>query len=85
MNVEALALLPAWSAAVQDTVVVPRGKVLPEAGAHVTVGEAVTASVALGVNLTAAPALDVASTVTPAGTVSCGAVVSTAGSSTVHH
>jgi hypothetical protein len=41
-------VLPALSLAVQLTVVVPTGKVLPEAGAQVTVGLGSTESVTVG-------------------------------------
>ena len=44
---EALALLPASSAAVQFTVVAPIAKVLPEAGVQLTEGDESTASVAV--------------------------------------
>ena len=39
----------AWSLAVQVTVVVPMGKIAPEAGVHPTVGLGSHASVAVGV------------------------------------
>ena len=39
----------AWSLAVQVTVVVPMGKIVPEAGAQLTVGVGSHASVAAGV------------------------------------
>ncbi len=54
-------VLPAASFAVQVTVFEPRGKVLPDAGLHVTVGVE-TASLAVGVAYVAArPAAEVAS------------------------
>ena len=71
-------VFPAASRAVQVTVVVAIGNVLPETGVHVTVGVE-TASVAAGVaKVTARPAADVASAGAGAGIApSAGAVVST--------
>ena len=77
VKVLAAEVLPAASFAVQLTVVVPSGKVEPEAGEHVTVGEGSMTSVAVAVNETTAPDAPVASTVLFPGTVSIGAVVST--------
>ena len=72
-----LPVLPAASVAVQVTVVVPRPKVEPEAGAHVTGTLPSTRSVALAVKVTTAPDGPVASIpVMFAGTVTAGAVVS---------
>ena len=51
----AVAVLLPLSVAVQLTVVVPIGKVEPEAGAHVTGSVPSTTSVAVAVNVTAAP------------------------------
>ena len=48
-----LAVLPASSCDEHCTVVVPRGNTLPLAGAHVTAGDGVTASVAVATNDTA--------------------------------
>jgi hypothetical protein len=73
---EPLPVLPAASRAEQLTVVVPNGKVEPEAGLHVTGGFGVTASVAVAVNLTVAPDGPVASTVMFRGTETTGRVVS---------
>ena len=71
-------VLPAASFAVQLTVVVPSGKVEPEAGEHVTVGEGSMASVAVAVNVTTAPDALVAAAVMFPGTVQLPArVVST--------
>ena len=78
VKVEGPAVLPAASAAEQDTVEVPRGKMVPEAGVQVTVGEAVTSSEAWTEKSTLTPELEAASAVMDAGTVSCGLVVSTA-------
>ena len=41
-------LLPESSVAEQETVVAPSGKVVPDAGSHMTVGLASTMSVAVG-------------------------------------
>jgi hypothetical protein len=69
--------LPAASTAVTVTWVVPTGKRLPEAGLEVTVGEAVTASVAVAAGrVTVALLALVACAVTGAGQVSVGGVVS---------
>ena len=48
---EPLALLPEASVAVQVTIVVPSGKVEPDAGEQVTAGEGSTASVAEAVKV----------------------------------
>src|SRR6266849_1674216 len=72
----AVPVLPAASVAEQVMVVVPSGKVLPEAGAHVGVSEPDTASVAVAAYAIAAPLGPVASTGLMAGTVTTGAVVS---------
>ncbi|MEP6469825.1 MAG: hypothetical protein ABJC24_08655 [Chloroflexota bacterium] len=66
------AVLPAASVAEQFTVVVPRAKVVPEVGLHVTVGEAGLASVADAVYENTAPEALVASTVALAGRVRTG-------------
>src|SRR5712692_662875 len=73
---EADPALPAASMAEQVMVVVPSGKVLPEAGAHVGVSEPDTASVAVAVKLTKAPLGPVASTTLGAVMVTTGKVVS---------
>jgi len=73
---EAVPVLPAASVAEQVMVVLPSGKVLPEAGAHVGVSEPDTASVAVAAYAIAAPLGPVASTGLMAGTVTTGAVVS---------
>ena len=71
------AVLPVKSFAVHDTVVVPTGKVEPEAGAQVTNGEPSTASVAVAKKGTTAELAAAARlTVIVAGTVSAGGVVS---------
>ena len=72
----AVAVLPALSVAVQVTVVVPMGKVLPEAGAQAEVSAPLIKSVAEAVNVTAAPFGPVASAVILPGTVMVGGVVS---------
>jgi hypothetical protein len=58
-------------------VVVPRPKVVPEAGAHVGVSEPSTTSVAEAANVTLAPEAPVASAVMLPGDETIGAVVST--------
>ena len=69
---------PMLSVAVTVTVVVPTGKVLPLAGAYVSVGVPPMLSVALApLNGTAVPLKYVASTVTAPGTLTTGGVVST--------
>src|SRR5579884_747327 len=73
-----VAVLPAASVAEQLTAVVPKGKVLPEAGEQVTVGLAGFWSMAVAVNVTVAPAALVASTVWLPGRLSVGGVVSQA-------
>ena len=70
-------MLSLLSVAEQVTVVVPIGKVLPDAGVQTGVIEPSTVSVAVAVNVTTAPAELVASVVISAGTVTTGAVVST--------
>jgi hypothetical protein len=69
--------LPALSVAEQVTVVVPRGKVEPEAGLQVTGTEPSTGSEAEAVNLTTAPLALVAGTVMSDGSVKLGGVLST--------
>ena len=70
-------LLPQPSVAVTVTVVVPTGKVLPDAGTAVIVTAPVQFSVAVGVKLTAAPQIPgVLLTVILAGQVSTGGVLS---------
>jgi len=72
----AVAMLPAASVAVHDTLVAPTANREPLAGAHDTSGElGATSSVADGENVTVSPAALLASTVTFA-TVICGGVVS---------
>jgi hypothetical protein len=65
------------SEAEQFTVVVPRTKVLPEAGEHVTGRDPSTISVAEAEKVTTAPDGPVASSVISLGSVSAGGVVST--------
>src|SRR6266851_5683051 len=72
----AVPVLPAASVAEQVMVVVPSGKVLPEAGEHVGVSEPDTASAAVAVKLTKAPLGPVASTTLGAVMVTTGDVVS---------
>ena len=76
VNVFGALWLPESSEAVQLTVVVVIGNVLPEGGEHETVGVGSTRSEAVAVKPTAAPPGPVASVVMSAGTVSVGAVVS---------
>ena len=59
----ALPVFPCESVAVQATVVVPIGKVLPEAGAHVSEATASSGSLAEAEYVTTAPLADVAFTV----------------------
>ncbi len=73
---ESVTEFPAASVAVQNTVVTAIAKVAPDAGAHVTSGDAVTASVADAVKLTTRPAAELASSVMSPGMVSWGAIVS---------
>jgi hypothetical protein len=61
---------------VHDTWVVPIGKVLPDVGLHVVVGDGSMASLAVATNDTAAPLPDVASCVIGPGTDKVGAVLS---------
>jgi hypothetical protein len=61
---------------VHDTWVVPTGKVLPDVGLHVVVGDGSMASLAVATNDTAAPLPDVASCVIDGGTETVGAVLS---------
>jgi hypothetical protein len=70
------AVFPIASVAEQFTVVVAIEKVLPDAGAHVTVGFAGLASVAVAVYVTTAPVGPVASAVILAGRLRAGGVVS---------
>ena len=75
---EALPELPAASSAVHDTVVVPTGKVEPDAGEQVTATPpASTTSLATTVKATTAPAGPVASTVRSLDGSTTGALVST--------
>jgi hypothetical protein len=74
----AFAALPCVSVAVQATVVKPRGKVLPDAGAQETVA-ASSGSIALTAYVTTAPVGPVASAVMLAGVVITGGVVSAGG------
>jgi hypothetical protein len=71
-----VAVLPPLSVAVQVTVVVPIGKVLPLAGLHVTVGFGSHASEPLAVKVTAAPLGLVHSATMSAGQVTVGATSS---------
>src|SRR5262245_13022415 len=73
------AVLPAVSVAEQLTVVAPRANVLPEDGAHVTVGLRGSVSVALAVKVTTAPAALVASAVMSDGSERTGGVMSPPG------
>src|SRR5713226_3902321 len=72
---EAVPVLPAASVAEQVMVVLPSGKVLPEAGAHVGVSEPDTASVAVAAYAIAAPLGPVAATGLMAGTDTTAPVV----------
>ncbi len=72
-----VAVLPALSAAEQSTVVVPNGKVLPEAGVQLTETAPFTMSVADAEKVTTAPAGLVTAVVISAGKDKEGAVVST--------
>src|SRR5215831_19468863 len=76
---DAEATLPALSDAVHVTVVVPSGKVDPDAGVHVTGTTPSTSSSADAVYVTTAPAGLVASAVMFAGTVITGGIVSGCG------
>jgi hypothetical protein len=76
VNVFGEEVFPEWSEAVQDTVVVPSGKVAPEPGLQEMFGEPSRASVAAGVKLTTAPLPELASTVIGPGTVRVGGVES---------
>lgn len=70
------AVNPPESVTEHPTVVVPMGKVLPEAGAHMGVGSGLSsASVEVAVNETAVPEEPVASAVILAGKVSMGGVL----------
>ena len=73
----ALAALAEKSVAVQDTVVVPRAKVEPDAGEQTTAGSGSTMSVAVAEKVTEAPVGPVASTVMSDGRDGIGGVVST--------
>jgi hypothetical protein len=64
---ESLAVLPAESAAVQSTVVVPSANVEPEIGVQPNVGAGSTTSTAEAGYVTTAPAALVASTVMSSG------------------
>ena len=70
------AVLPCESVAEQSTVVVPSGKVEPEAGEQETGTGPSTISVAVAVKVTTAPDGPVASTVMLPGSDSVGGVVS---------
>src|SRR5690349_17759525 len=70
------ARLPAASVALHCTVVVPNANVEPDAGVHVTTGEAGLASVALAAHVATAPLGPVASTETAAGRLNVGGVES---------
>jgi len=69
--------LPEESAAVQDTIVVPRAKVEPDLGEQTTLGDGSTMSAAATEKVTAAPLAAVASAVISAGRDRTGGVVST--------
>jgi hypothetical protein len=71
-----LDVFPEWSDAVQDTDVVPSGKVEPEPGLQEMVGDPSSASLAVGANVTAVPLPEAASTVIGPGTDRVGAVLS---------
>ena len=73
---EPVELLPVASVAVQATVVVPSGKVEPDAGEQTTDGLRSTASVAVASYVTTAPPGPVASAEIVPGSASAGAVVS---------
>jgi hypothetical protein len=73
---ELVPVFPAASAAVQVTLVVPRGNTDPEAGRQAAARLPATASVAPAGKLTVAPDAPVASTAIGAGTVTTGGVVS---------
>ena len=73
---DALLRLPAVSVAVQSTVVVPSGKVLPEAGVQLGVTLASTLSVAVALKLATAPLASIAAIVILLGTSNTGAVLS---------
>src|SRR5688572_21349329 len=72
-----LLLLPAASVAVHVTVVAPRAKVEPSAGAHAAFTAPSTLSTALALNVYGAPAGVTAWSITFPGTVRAGGVVST--------
>src|SRR6187397_2655565 len=74
---EPVAGLPAWSVAVQVTVVVPTGNSESEAGSHVTGTDPSTWSVAVGERVTTLPPRVSASVRTSGGSERTGAVVST--------
>lgn len=78
-----LAVFSALSVAVQLTVVVPVGKVVPEAGVQFGVTAPSTRSVAEAVKVTTAPEASVASVLMSAGRFSTGGVVSTTRTTTV--
>jgi hypothetical protein len=84
VNVAGADVLLAASVAVQETVVIPSGKVAPEGGLQETVGEGSIVSVALTENVTLAPPGPVAFAVIGAGTVTVGAVKSTSTTVTVN-
>ena len=69
-------VLPCASVAVQLTVVVPTGNVLPDGGEHETLGLGSTVSEAETENVTTAPDGPVAGTVMLPGTLTVGGVVS---------
>jgi hypothetical protein len=73
---DALPVLPCASVAVHVTVVLPTGKVEPDAGEHIGAIGPSTASLAVAVNVSAFPAGDVALSAMSAGTVTTGGVVS---------
>src|SRR5512134_3804092 len=78
LNVFGCDAFPASSVAVHDTIVVPTGKVEPDAGVQLTTGALSTTSVADEVNVaTALLSVDIVSTIEmSAGTVTSGGVVS---------
>jgi len=80
---DAVAVFPCASVALQVTVVVPTGKVLPELGLQLGVSAPSTLSVALAVYVTGTPLALVALTVMSAGTVTTGGVVSVIATVTV--
>nr|WP_238145304.1 hypothetical protein [Antricoccus suffuscus] len=71
-----VAVFPAASVAIHDTVVVPRANVDPEVGVQTTTGLGSTSSVAVTANVTGAPSAPVASATMSVGNCRTGAVES---------